>query len=188
MMRKVIVFNQVSLDGYFAGVNGDISWAHHDRDDAEWDAFVSGNAAGQGELLFGRVTYELMLRYWPTAAAMANDPAVATGMNRLPKVVFSRTLDGVTWSNTRVVKDDMTAEVKRMKKAPGGDMVILGSGSVVSQLAQAGLIDEYQVVVLPYVLGEGRTMFEGLDAKINLSLTSTRSFHNGNVLLNYAAA
>ena len=101
-MRKLVVFNQVTLDGYFAGDNGDIGWAHSDNEDAEWQAFIVGNANSGGTLLFGRVTYELMAAYWPTPAALEQDSAVAKGMNALPKIVFSRTLDSVSWSNTRL--------------------------------------------------------------------------------------
>ena len=90
-MRKLVVFNQVTLDGYFADMNGDLSWAH--KNDAEWNAFVADNAKGGGLLLFGRITYELMASYWPTPYAIENDPIVAKQMNNLPKVVFSRTMD-----------------------------------------------------------------------------------------------
>jgi dihydrofolate reductase len=99
--------------------------------------------------------------------------------------VFSRTLDKVSWNNTRLAKGDLATEVRTMKQEPGEGMVILGSGSLVSQLAQAGLIDEYQIVVKPVALGEGRTMFEGLKQKLNLKLTKMRAFTNGNVLLSY---
>jgi dihydrofolate reductase len=182
-MRKLIVFGQVTLDGYFAGMNGDISWAH--RDDAEFKAFVEGNASSGGELLFGRITYELMASYWPSPLAMKNDPVVAEGMNNLPKVVFSRTLDKASWNNTKVVKGGLAPEIRKMKKEPGKDMVILGSGSIVSQLAQEGLIDEFQVVVNPVVLGKGRTLFDGVEKKLNLKLTKTRTFGNGSVFLCY---
>ena len=183
-MQKLLVFNQVTLDGYFAGVNGDISWAK-DNQDAEFRAFVEDNAKGGGLLLFGRITYELMAGYWPTPYAIKNDPIVAERMNNLPKVVFSRTMDKATWNNTKLVKGDLVAEIRKMRKEPGEDMVILGSGSIVSQLAQEGLIDEYQIVVYPVVLGKGRTMFEGIKKKLTLKLTKTRTFGNGNVLLCY---
>ena len=184
-MRKLTTFTNVTLDGYFTDMNGDISWAHKDTTDAEFNAFVAENAKAGGLLLFGRVTYELMASYWPTPQALTNDPIVAERMNNLPKVVFSRTLDQASWNNTKLVKDGMAAEVRKMKEEPGEDMVILGSGSIVSQLAQAGLIDEYQVVVNPVVLGEGRTMFDGIKEKLTLKLTKTRAFGNGNVLLCY---
>ena len=133
-MRKLGVFNQVTLDGYIADTNGDMSWAH--KQDAEWNAFVRENASGGGELLFGRITYELMTSYWPTPLAMKNNPVVAERMNNLPKVVFSRTLEKASWNNTKLVKGDIAAEVRKMKKEPGPDMVILGSGSIVAQLAR----------------------------------------------------
>jgi dihydrofolate reductase len=184
-VRRLISFTQVTLDGYFTGRNGDLSWAHEGPQDAEWNAFVSGNASGGGQLLFGRITYELMVSYWPTPVALERDPAVAEGMNKLPKVVFSRTLDKVSWNNTRLVKGDLATEVRKMKREPGEGMVILGSGSIVSQLTQAGLIDEYQVVVKPVALGEGRTLFDGVKQKLALKLTKTRAFTNGNVMLCY---
>ena len=184
-MRRLVVFNNVSLDGYFVDGKGDMSWAHNTNPDAEWDAFGEENAKGGGILLFGRVTYELMAGYWPTPLAAQNDPIVAEHMNTLPKVVFSRTLDQVSWSNTTLVKGDLAAEVRKMKHAPGQDMAVLGSGSIVSQLAQEGLVDEYQLVVSPVVLGAGRTLFDGLREKLALKLTKTRAFRNGNVLLCY---
>ena len=182
-MRRVIVFNQVTLDGYFTGPDGDMSWAH--KDDKEWNEFVAENASGGGTLLFGRITYEMMASFWPTAAAAQAMPDVAKGMNRLPKVVFSRSLDKATWKNTTLLKGDLAAEVRKLKKKPGDDMVILGSGSIVSQLSDARLIDEYQVIVNPLVLGKGRTMFEGVEDKVALKRTKTRAFRNGNVLVCY---
>jgi dihydrofolate reductase len=187
-VRKLVVFNQVSVDGYFAGVNGDISWAHANNQDPEWNAFVADNAKGGGVLVFGRVTYDLMNAYWPTPAASKNDPVVAEQMNNLPKVVFSRTLEKASWKNTKLVKGDMAAEVRKMKKEPGPTMVIFGSGSIVSQLTQEGLIDEYQIVVIPVVLGKGRTMFDGIRDKVTLKRTKTRTFSNGNSFLCYEPA
>lgn len=184
-MRKLIVFNNVTMDGYFSGVNGDLSWAKSGSDDAEFNAFIADNASGGGELLLGRITYELMASYWPTPEAIKNDPIVAQGMNNLRKTVFSRTLDKVSWSNTQLVKGNLTSEIRRMKKEPGPGMAILGSGSIVSQLAPEGLIDEYQVVVNPVVLGKGRTMFDGIKEKQTLKLTRSRTFSNGKVFLCY---
>jgi dihydrofolate reductase len=185
-MRKLSVFNSVTLDGYIADINGDMSWAH--KQDEEWNSFVADNASGGGQLLFGRITYELMASYWPTPTAIKNDPVVAEGMNNLPKVVFSRTMDKASWSNTKLVKGDIAAEVRKMKKEPGRDMVILGSGSIVAQLAQEGLIDEYQIALNPVVLGKGKTMFGGLEKVLALKLTRTRTFGNGNVFLCYEPA
>ena len=184
-MRKLIVFNHVSLDGYFVDRNGDMTWAKADSKDAEWQAFVTENSKGGGTLLFGRVTYELMTRYWPTPMAAQHNPAVAERMNNLPKVVFSRTLEKASWNNTKLVKGDLTSEIRKMKNEPGEGMAILGSGTIVSQLAQEGLIDEYQIVVNPVILGKGRTMFEGVKEKLALKLAKSRTFANGNVYLCY---
>ena len=185
-MPRVIVFNQVSLDGYFTDSNGDMSWAH--KEDPEWNAFASENAGGGGTLLFGRITYEMMASFWPTPAAYAQMPAVAEGMNNMQKVVFSKTLTEATWKNTRLVNGDPAGEVRKMKNVPGSDMVILGSGTIVSQLTEAGLIDEYQIVVDPIILGQGRTLFEGVKRKLNLKRTNERPFGNGNVVLTYQPA
>lgn len=187
-MPKLTVFNSVSLDGYFTGVGGDLSWAHSVPQDAEWTAFVNGNAGGEGALLFGRVTYDMMAAFWPTPAAAQQMPAVAAGMNRLPKFVFSRSMKASPWQNTTVLNGDLVSEVQRLKQQPGGDITILGSGTIVSQLAQTGLVDAYQFVVVPVILGEGRTMFEGVTSRPVLRPTKTRTFGNGNVVWWYEMA
>lgn len=187
-MPKLAVFNHISLDGFFVDSQGDMRWAKTDSDDAEWNAFVAENSSGGGQLLFGRVTYELMASYWPTSMASSHTPSVAEHMNRLSKVVFSRTLTKADWSNTKLVKGDMLAEVRKMKHEPGEDMVILGSGSIVSQLAQEGLIDEFQIVLNPIILGKGRTLFESVTSKPKLKLAKSRVFQNGNVFLSYELA
>jgi dihydrofolate reductase len=182
---KLTVFNLTSLDGYFVDPRGDMSWAHNPAEDPEWDDFVKGNARGGGTLVFGRVTYELMAGYWPTPIAAREDPVVAERMNALPKLVFSRTLKSTSWSNASLAKEGLEAEIRGLKKGDRGDLAIMGSGSLVSQLTEAGLVDEYQVVVVPLILGAGRTMFEGLAKRIKLRLIGTRSFKNGNVLVRY---
>jgi dihydrofolate reductase len=183
---KLIAYTSVSLDGYFTDANDDMSWAH--KHDPEWQAFVAENASGGGQLLFGRVTYELMAGFWPTTLAAQSNPVVAERMNNLRKFVFSRKLDQVTWNNTTLLKGDLTAEVRKLKQEPGPNIVVMGSGSVVAQLAEAGLIDEYQIVLNPIVVGDGRTMFEGVKRKLPMKLASSRAFGNGNVVLFYEQA
>lgn len=185
-MPKLIVFNHVSLDGYFTDTNGDMSWAH--ADDPEWNAFVAENAGGGGHLVLGRVTYEMMASFWPTPAAMETMPDVANPINEMPKSVFSRTLDEATWQNTTLLKGDAATEMRRLKAEPGPGMVILGSGTIVAQLAQEGLIDEFQIVVNPVVVGNGRTLFEGVAGRPALNLIESRAFANGKVLLRYEPA
>jgi len=182
-MRKLLVFNMVSLDGFFVDALGDMSWAH--KHDDEWNTFVSGNASGNGMLLFVRVTYDMMAGYWPSPMALQNSPVVAKGMNEMPKIVFSRTLDKASWNNTTLPKGDLATEVKKLKAAPGPDMVILGSGQIVSQLAQQNLIDEFQLAISPIVLGKGRTLFETVTKRLNLKLTNSRTFGNGTVFVCY---
>ncbi len=150
-MPKLVTYNTVSLDAFFTDASGDMSWAH--KKDPEWQVFVSENAGGGGRLLFGRVTYDLMASFWPTPLAAQSNPIVVEKMNSLPKIVFSRTLDQASWNNTTLVKGDLTTEVRKLKREPGPNMTIMGSGSIVAQLADAGLIDEYQIVVSPLVLG-----------------------------------
>ena len=185
-MRKLTVFNSVSLDGYFTDAKGDMSWAH--KQDKEWNDFVAANASGGGELVFGRVTYDMMNSFWPTPMAAEQFPVVAKQMNDLPKVVFSRTIKETTWNNTRLFTGDLVDEVKRLKNESGDGLVIMGSGTIIAQLAPERSINEYQVVVVPVVLGSGRTMFEGIGDKLNLKLTKSRAFKNGNVFSCYEPA
>ena len=185
-MRKLTVFNAVSLDGSFTDAKGDMSWAH--KDDAEWQAFAAENASGGGVLVFGRITYEMMAAFWPTPAAFESNAAVAERMNNLPKIVFSTTLEKSSWNNTTLVKGDIAAEMRRLKNEVGPDMVIMGSGTIVGQLAEARLIDGYQIVVNPIILGSGRTMFDGVEEQQSLQLTNTRAFSNGNTVLWYETA
>ena len=181
-MRKLTVFNLMTLDGYIAGEGGDISW--HTVDE-EFQELANAASNSGNTLLFGRVTYELMAGFWPTPEAIRTDPIVAAGMNKSEKIVFSRTLQKADWNNTRLVRDDLPAEVRRLKQGTGKDLTVLGSGSIVAQLAEEGLIDEYQVLLNPIVIGKGKTMFEGLKNRLALKLTETRKFGNGNMLLKY---
>jgi hypothetical protein len=106
-MRKVILFNMATLDGFFAGPNGEIDWHHVDE---EFNEFAMAQLNAADGLLFGRVTYQGMASYWPTNMARMNDPIVADKMNTLPKIVFSRTLERVEWNNTRLVKGNIPGE------------------------------------------------------------------------------
>ncbi len=136
-------------------------------------------------LLFGRVTYEMMAGFWPSPMALENDPVVANGMNEAEKIVFSRTMKKADWNGTRVVKGDIAEEVRELKAASGKSMTILGSGSVVTQLAEAGLVDEYQFLIAPVAIGEGTPLFQGVSHPVGLKLTSARPFKDGSVLLCY---
>lgn len=183
--RTLGAFMLVSVDGYYCDRNGDMGFAHKAPDDEEWNAFVGGNASSDGALLFGRVTYEMMAAWWPSPMAAQAMPNVAARMNSAQKIVFSRTLRSADWNHTTLVNDDMTGFVRRLKADVGPNMTILGSGSIVTQLADAGLLDTIQVVVNPVALGGGRSLFAGLTSRRNLRLDDSRTFKNGTVVLWY---
>ena len=189
-MQKLMVFNNTSLDGYFVAAQGTSDFARVDTPDEEWEAFLNGNASGGdgGTFLFGRVTYEEMASFWPTPAAAAAWPILAQKMNATPKVVFSRTLDRADWENTTLLKGDLVTETRKLKEAPGSGILIFGSGTVVAQLTDARLIDEYQIVQSPVAIGKGRTMFDGIKEALPLKLISARSFKNGKIFLRYEPA
>jgi len=185
-MRKLSVFNFMTLNGYYKGPDEDISWHKHQVTEEE-NEFAKTGAQSGSVLLFGRVTYEMMSSYWPTPMALEQNPGVAEGMNRSEKIVFSRTLQAADWNNTTLVKDDMIAAVKKLKQQEGAPLTILGSGSIVTQLAAHGLIDEYQFMVDPVALGSGTPIFNGLQQVLHLQLTHSRAFKSGIVLLGYRA-
>jgi dihydrofolate reductase len=184
-MQRLIVFNNLSLDGYFTDRNGSMSWAHGGRPDPEFSAFSARNASGGGSLIFGRVTYEMMAAFWPTEEARRQLPEVAAGMNGMTKIVFSRTLRQPPWSNTSVVRGDAVRKLRALKREKGRGLAILGSGDLVAQVAAAGIIDEYQFVIIPVVVGGGRTLFEGVRKPLFLQLAESRTFKNGRVFLRY---
>jgi dihydrofolate reductase len=181
-MRKLIVFNLVTLDGYFSGPNGEIDWHQVDE---EFFQFATEQLENIGALLFGRVTYEGMASYWPTPAAQESDPVTADQMNRIEKYVFSTTLDKADWNNTTLVKASAADEVAKLKAQPGKDLFIFGSADLASFLLKRGLVDEYRLIVVPVALGEGKTLFPDMAQPVQFSLLHTRTFRNGNVLLIY---
>jgi dihydrofolate reductase len=184
-MRKLIFFMLTTLDGFYEGPNKEIDWHNVDE---EFNEFAIEQLNSVDVLLFGRVTYELMASYWPTPAATTNDPIVADKMNGLPKIVFSKTLSSVEWQNTRLVKENIAEEISKLKQQPGKDLIIFGSSDLAVTLIQHGLIDEYRIMVNPVVLGNGKSLFKGINHKLNLKLLKTKTFRSGNVLLYYQPA
>ncbi len=184
-MRKVFVSNLISLDGYLAGPDGDLSWFAVGPD---FFAYVNKMMPTLGMLLFGRVTYEMMAGYWPNPDnTKGNDPLVIDAMNELPKLVASRTLKKAgwgRWDNASVTADPVAA-VRKLKAEAGGDMVIFGSGGLVSTLADAGLIDEYRMMMNPIILGEGIPMFRGMQRRVPLQLVKSEVFDKKMVMLTY---
>lgn len=182
-MRKVVVSNLVTLDGFLSGPNDSIDW--HQVDD-EFFKFANVQLNTMDTILFGRVTYEGMASYWPTPQAVANDPIISNLMNKTAKIVFSKTLDKADWENTRLVKGDLGEEVRKLKQASGKDMVIFGSGKIVVALTNLGLIDEYRMFINPVILGSGKLEFEGVTKAVKLNLLRTITYKTGVVQLDYA--
>lgn len=183
-MRRLRVFESISIDGYFCDAHGDMQWAHAGGDDPELVAWIGGNASSGSELLFGRVTYEQMRAWWPTPAAAAAMPVVAKGMNAATKWVASRTRTQLDWSGAQLLDGDLVSAVRALKAKDGPGIAVLGSGSIAAQLGAAGLVDEYQFVIVPVALGGGRTVFS---AGKTLTLQHSRTFKNGRVVVTYAA-
>jgi dihydrofolate reductase len=181
-MRRLRVFESISIDGYFCDAGGGMSWAHAGADDAEFAAWVGVNASGGGELLFGRKTYQMMEAFWPTSLAATQMPVVAKGMNAARKYVASTTLRP-SWTNTQLLPGELLSAVGDLKASDGPDVTVLGSGSVAAQLGAAGLVDEYQLVIIPIALGGGRTLFT---TGRQLRLIDQRAFRCGNVVVTYA--
>jgi dihydrofolate reductase len=184
-MRRLVMFNLVTLDGSFAGPSGEIDW--HNVDD-EFHQFARAQLDSADGLLFGRVTYQLMVSYWPTPDAAAQAPEIASRMNSISKTVASRILPSVDWTNTKLIKQDVPHEISNLKQQPGKDLLLLGSADLASALTELRLIDEYRIMVNPVVLGEGQPLFRNVKQKLGLKLLSTRSFRSGNVLLCYGLA
>lgn len=185
-MGKISVFNFVTLDGFFAGPDGQIDWFKSIGKDEGFEKYTHSESGKGGSLIYGRKTYEMMKSFWPTDAARKADPHMADTVNNSEKIVFSKSLtnaeEGPHWKNIRIYSEIDKQEFIRLKEKR--DMTILGSGTIVQQMTDLGLIDDYTFVVVPVILGKGKTMFE--DAKsVGLKLLESRTFNNGLVMLRY---
>lgn len=184
-MRRLIASTFLSLDGFTVGQNEDMGWVMNNFNE-EMGKYAGDLMSSMDAILLGRVTYQIMINFWP-----ANTEATAPGadkMNNTPKVVFSRTLDKADWGkykNVRVVKDNVAQETAKLKQQPGKNMVIYGSANLVQGLTRLGLIDEYQILVHPILLGAGKPLFAGLSQPVNLKLTKSETYRNGVVVLYY---
>lgn len=179
-MRKLFAFNMVTLDGFFEGPSQDIDWHNADQ---EFNEFAIEQTSSVDTILFGRVTYQLMASYWPTETAISADPIVADLMNRLSKIVFSRTLEKVEWNNTRLIGENAPKEIRTLKMQEGKDMAIFGSATLIASLMD--VIDEHRLMVNPILLKRGIPLFKGTGDRMKLNLVNTRIFDSGNVLLTY---
>jgi len=169
----------VSLDGYFEGPGHDISGFKTDN-----EAFSSGQGREVDTILLGRKTYEMM-KYWSTPQAEENAPEIATFMNEKLKLVASHKSFEPGWKNVTVISGGVVGKVKQLKEQPGKNIIIFGSNNLCVSLIQAGLIDEFQILVNPVVFGEGTSLFKGLPKKAELTLTQTHKLISGAILLTY---
>ena len=185
------MFNLISLDGYFAGIDGNIDW--HQVDD-EFNEFAIEQTESFGGIIFGKTTYKLFEDFWPKVLETGKYPdgkkaedadlKIAKIIDETWKFVYSKSLDNVTWKNTNLRSEINPEEVKGWKQYDGKDMVIFGSGTIVQQFTNLGLIDEYRFIVVPVILGQGKPLFKDVK-ETKLKLLSERKFRNGNVLLVY---
>ncbi len=181
-MRKLSSFTFLSLDGYYKGIDEDITWHRHGEEENQYseDSLESNNI-----LLFGRTTYEVMYSFWPTPMAAKLFPKVALGMNKAAKIVFSNSFQSVYWNNTQIMNGNIIDTIRRLKSTEGDNLSILGSGSMVRQFSESALIDSYQIMIDPVVLGKGTSLFNGMKNKLDLELVDTRVFKSGVILLIY---
>jgi dihydrofolate reductase len=199
MTRRIVTFDWATANGYFAAADGNLDWVVPDDEQAQ---AAAREMPRFDTVLFGRRTYELFEGFWRHAvdgAATAPDPhrpgerspdhgAIGAWLNAARKLVFSRTLKDVTWNNSRVLRTLEPREIEAMKREPGGGMMIFGSGSIVSQLTEHGLIDEYQLVVCPVFLASGRPLLGGVSKNAKLHLLEAKQYPSGDVLLRYTRA
>ena len=182
------MFESISVDGYFTDAEGGTRWAHRAQADAddEFTAWVGENASRGGGLVMGRVTYDMMAAWWPTEPAKQAMPIVAAGMNAATKYIASRAAGfAPRWENCVHLDGDAVMAVRALKAAAGPDLAVLGSGGLAAQLGAAGLVDDYQFVIVPVALGGGRTVFS---RGVPLKLVDQRAFRCGNVVVTYVPA
>jgi len=186
-MRKIKLQMQMTLDGFVGGVNGELDWMVWD-----WDAvlknYVTDLTSTADTFLMGRATGEGMAVYWPTVASnpesSEEDKWIAGKLNSLPKVVFSRTITSIDWTNTRVA-NDILEEVRELKKEPGKDIIIYGGAGIVSSFIRENLIDEYHLFINPVIIGKGKTIFGNVKEQMKLRLVNAITSTTGIVILQY---
>ncbi|HVI46395.1 MAG TPA: dihydrofolate reductase family protein [Chitinophaga sp.] len=185
-MRKLSLFMHTTLDGFVAGPNGEMDWIKVDDEMFEYAGMRTSNA---DTALYGRVTYQMMDAYWPTAAdqpsASKHDIEHSNWYNSVHKVVLSQSMRGEEPENTTIVSDDIAAKISELKQQPGKEILIFGSPTASHILSQAGLIDEYWLFVNPIVLGNGIPLFKGITSPVQLRLQKSVPFKTGVVGLFY---
>lgn len=179
-MRKLIMWNLITIDGFFEGLKSwEIDWHEYFWDD-ELEKYSLEQLKSADLLLFGRITYQGMADYWSSATGNFADI-----MNNIPKIVFSNTLKKVNWKNTSLIKDNIVKEVIKLKNHPGKNIFIFGSANLSSTLMQYDLIDEYRLCINPIILGCGNPLFKPIPYKLKMKLLDTKPLKSGSIILSY---
>ncbi|MBE9602361.1 dihydrofolate reductase family protein [Pedobacter sp. MC2016-24] len=185
-MRKIISFMHISLDGFVAGPNGEMNWIKVDEEIFE---HVGKRIAESDTALYGRVTYEMMENYWPTAGdepnASRHDIEHSKWYRQAHKIVLSKTMEGAGLANTQIISDNLSGSINELKQHGGKDILLFGSPTATHSLIQLGLIDGYWLFVNPIVLGQGIPLFVNIKDKIKLKLLTTHQFTSGVTALDY---
>jgi dihydrofolate reductase len=196
-VRKILVFNRITIDGMFAGPDGDIDWFVPDPE-IDQEVFGKQQIGAPDTVLFGKTTYEMFESYWPKVAqgaanleyspegeeALIAEREIAELLTRMTKIVVSHEPRTFTWENSTAFEGELIDEVKKLKTGEGGDIIIFGSGTIVQQLQDANLIDDYWFILTPVVLGRGKPQFKDVK-QFNAELVSSKAFNSGNILLHY---
>ena len=185
-MRKLVLFMHVSLDGFAADPDRGLRFLSYDK---ELQDYADEVIKTVGSPVYGRTTYQLMESYWPdflkNPDAEGRDLEHAQWVENVPKIVFSRTLNEVTWNNTQLIKDNIAEQVTKLKEQPGKDLVIFGSPGLAASLMNLGLIDEYKLTVHPIILGNGISVFTDNNTKNTLKLLDSKTLKSGVLTLHY---
>jgi dihydrofolate reductase len=185
-MRKIISFMHISLDGFVAGPNGEMNWI---KVDEEIFDHVGKRISETDTALYGRVTYQMMENYWPTAGdepdASKHDIEHSKWYNKAHKIVLSKTLEGGDLANTTIISDNLADKLNEIKQQPGGEVLLFGSPTATHSLIQQNLIDGYWLFVNPVILGRGVPLFVDIQERIKLKLLNTRQFTAGVTALDY---
>ena len=188
-MREVIITMWVTLDGFIAGPNNDMSWV---RVDEAMGTYENDLVSAADTLLLGRMTYQSFAGSWPhvpdNPAASEGEKEYARKLNSMRKIVFSKTLETAKWNNSTLLHDISPDDIVALKQESGKNIVIYGSASVVQALMELGLIDEYQLLVHPIILGSGKRLFRDGSHTTALRLVEAKTFSSGVVLLSYQPA
>jgi dihydrofolate reductase len=186
--RTVIAQANVTMDGMTAGPDGDLSWLIEHAVHPQMSAYAEGIWRGASTVLLGRTNYEGFHGYWPPVAAdpqaSPRDRALASWLDDVEKVVFSRTLEEPTWRNARVARD-LEAEVRELKAAPGGDILVLNSASIIRALLRADLLDELRLNLLPAIVGDGLRLLDESVPPSSWRLVGALTLESGGVALHH---